>query len=74
MREGQRTGDLARFLTEPGAVIVTTDLADELGVAAGDTFAVSFGGREHALTLVGLVEPDDDLARQSSRDLAKPLC
>lgn len=69
LAEGERTGDLGAFLTRPGAVIASTGLADELGLAVGDAFPVRFGGRRHELVLVGLAEPEDELARQSSRDL-----
>lgn len=69
LNEDERAGGLDRFLALPGAVIATGGLAAELGVEPGDTFAVRSGGREHELTLVGLVEPKDDLARESSRDL-----
>jgi len=69
LREGERTGDLAAFVIRPGAVIASTELAAELGLAVGDAFPVRVAGREHELVLVGLVEPADELARQSSRDL-----
>lgn len=69
LEEGGATGDLGLFLTLPGGVLATGELAAELGVEVGDTFPVTAGGREHQLTLVGRIEPGDDLARQSSRDL-----
>lgn len=69
LSEGEQTGDLAAFLTLPGAVMMTEALADELGVRVGDEFAVDTSGRQQEMTLVGLVEPGDELARQSARDV-----
>lgn len=62
-------GDLGRFLTEPGAVLVAPELAAELGVAVDDDFEVTAGGRRHRLRLVAFLEPADQLARRSARDL-----
>ncbi len=69
LEQGDSSGDLGRFLTEPGATLVSAELAAELEVAAGETFEVRHGGREHRLVLIGLLAPDTELARRSSRDL-----
>lgn len=61
--------DLSAFLTLPGAVLLGSDLADELGLEPGDTWRVSSGGGEHELTLLTRLQPADPLARASSRDL-----
>ncbi|MEE8522349.1 MAG: FtsX-like permease family protein [Thermoanaerobaculia bacterium] len=69
LHSGPRSGDLGRFLTEPGAVLAGAELAAELGLDVGDTFEVRFAGRRHRLVLIGLLEPGDDLGRSASRDL-----
>lgn len=69
LNEGEQTGDLAAFLTLPGAVMMSDELAGDLDVQVGESFDVLAVGRRHAMTLVGLVQPSDELARQSSRDV-----
>lgn len=66
---GAGQGDLGHFLTTPGAVLATPELAAELGVVTGDEIPIRFAGRDRKLLLLGLLEPDDDLERRLSRDL-----
>lgn len=69
LKSGQGSGDLGRFLTEPGAVLAGAELIAELGLDVGDTFEIRFAGRRHRLVLVGRLSPGDDLERSASRDL-----
>lgn len=63
-------GDLGSFLTLPGAVVLPVDTASELGVAPGGEVAVRVAGRLRRLPVVGLLVPEDDLARRALVDLA----
>jgi putative ABC transport system permease protein len=69
LRQGESTGDLGAFLTEPGAVVLGADLAQELGLRKGGHFDVVHAGRHHQLVVVGVLEAADRLARRSGRDL-----
>ena len=50
-------GPVGTFLTQPGAVLATENLAAELGIAAGDTLRVTAAGEPRTLKLVGFLEP-----------------
>ena len=69
LQQGNSAGDLGAFLTQPGAAVLSPDLLQELGLGPGDRLQVTHGGRDHHLSVVGVLEPSDDLARRSSRDL-----
>lgn len=58
-------GDMGRLLTEPGTVLMTAGNADAMGITTGDTFSMVFGGRQHSLTLVGLIEARDGFNQQA---------
>jgi len=60
---------LAPLMTDPGAVLVSTGTAARLGVAVGGRFRVLVNGRHRELTLVGVLEPADDLGRASLADI-----
>jgi putative ABC transport system permease protein len=63
-------GDLAAFLTVPGAIVLPVDTARELGVAPGGELTVGIAGRLHRLPVVGLLPPEGDLAQRALADLA----
>ena len=67
--QGAQSGNLDDFLTRPGGVVASPELATDLGVEPGERFVVLADDREHTLTLLGLVEPTDALARRVGRDL-----
>jgi putative ABC transport system permease protein len=50
-------GRAGALLTEPGAIVVTPELAAELGVSPGGTVAVNAAGARRQLKLVGLFHP-----------------
>jgi len=65
------TGDvLAALLTRPGAILVSTETAAALGLAAGEELEAIAGGRRQRVEVVGLLTPADDLSRAALRDLA----
>ncbi len=60
-----RAGHLPALLTQPGAVLLSVPLARALGVGKGDRLALRAAGLRVAVTVVGLLEPADELARQT---------
>ncbi len=50
-----RGTNLARLIAEPGTVLLPAALADELGVAPGDTISLSVRGRDVAVRAIGTV-------------------
>jgi putative ABC transport system permease protein len=67
---GGSGGDLGAFLTLPGAIVLPVETASELGVAPGGEVAVRVAGRLRRLPVVGLLAPEDELARRALVDLA----
>ena len=73
---GQRnTSSLAGFLTRPGAVILSADLARRSGLqdcpSAADACRITLdvGGRLQPAFIAGLIEPSDALSRRALQDL-----
>lgn len=60
---------LVPFLAQPNTVILSEALADDYGVALGDSVTLSIGGQEAAVRVVGLLQPADEISRRSLRDL-----
>jgi putative ABC transport system permease protein len=64
---GARAGPraLARFVSEPGAVLLTSETAAELGVAVGESLVLQVSGRPRTVRVAGLIEPDGARTRQA---------
>ncbi len=60
---------LVPFLTKPGAGLLAKETADRFGLEPNDTFVVSASGREHVITLAGVLDPSDNLTRRAITDL-----
>ena len=60
---------LVPFLSEPNAVVLSQDLADEYGVVLGDRVTVDAAGRAQQVRVVGLLQPADDVSQRSLRDV-----
>ncbi|MFO7538036.1 MAG: ABC transporter permease, partial [Chloroflexota bacterium] len=56
---------LTAFMTQPNGLIIAADIANEQGLALGDTLTLDLGGRLHDATLVGLLEADDEASRRA---------
>jgi len=54
---------LARLLTEPGTVLASAGTARRLGLAPGDRIEVLAAGRRRTVTLLGVIEPRNELER-----------
>ncbi|MFQ5409734.1 MAG: ABC transporter permease, partial [Anaerolineales bacterium] len=62
---GSGVGDLTAFLAQPGAVLLSTGVAAQYGLATGDQLDLSIGGIAHRATIAGLIEPVDKLSRRA---------
>jgi putative ABC transport system permease protein len=68
-------GDLATFLTRPGALIISSDLARRFGLEAcpksGEACQVtlSVAGRQQPAFIAGLIEPTDNLSRRALQNI-----
>ncbi len=62
-------GDLARFLVEPGAALLSKPTADELGVAPGGELELQVGSRAARVRLVGTLAPRDGASRDALANL-----
>ncbi len=60
---------LFEFLTTPGAVLISTDLAQRFGLDAGNEISLDVGGQVKSAKVVGLIDPDDDLSRRGLNSL-----
>jgi putative ABC transport system permease protein len=56
---------VAALVTRPGAVLLARATALELGLEAGDRFAVSAAGVRRTLTVAGLLEPADEASARA---------
>ncbi len=61
--------DLGPLLTRPGAAVLSSFTAAELGLRPGDRFVVRIGNTEKTVELAGILEPDDDNTRRALADL-----
>jgi len=67
---GRAPGDgLAALLTRPNTALLSAGTARERGLGAGSAVDVRVGSVRHALTIVGVIEPEDELSRQAIHDL-----
>lgn len=56
---------LIAFLTVPNSVILSQDVADEYGLALGDTITLNRSGQFTTATIAGLLQPADDISRRA---------
>lgn len=56
---------LTAFLTDPGAILISTDLAEDNNLTIGDQLVLEIGGREYEATVAGLLEPSDSLSART---------
>jgi putative ABC transport system permease protein len=60
---------LTGFLTQPGAILISTDLAQAYGLQIGDAITLDIGGREKEAFIAGIIQPADDLTRRALQGL-----
>ena len=66
---GGTNANLETFLTQPGTALLAVETARSMNLAIGDAIPVSVGGVRQTVTLVGLVQPADDVSRQAIESL-----
>ncbi|MEX2161353.1 MAG: FtsX-like permease family protein [Anaerolineales bacterium] len=60
---------IGAFYSVPGAVLISTDLAERYGVSAGEPIAMRISGRSQTGFIAGLIEPRDSLSRRALENL-----
>lgn len=60
---------LAALVARPGAVLLSADTARRMGLRAGSRLRIGAGGATRSVTLVGLLEPADEMSRQALASL-----
>jgi putative ABC transport system permease protein len=60
---------LVPFLTEPGAIIIAQELANNHGVQLGDELTVELAGQPLPVHVVGLLQPADDATSRALNNL-----
>jgi len=60
---------LGDMLTVPDSVLISTDVAQRYGLATGDQLVVRVDDNLRSLTVIGLLEPTDDLSRRALESL-----
>jgi len=63
-RRAEGDTDFAAFFTRPNTGLLLQATAERLGLRAGDAMAVRIEGKLHTITIVGLLQPRDELSRQ----------
>ncbi len=56
---------LTAFLTRPGAVLLSSDVAQRYGVQPGDAIILNVGGYQRSAVVAGLLQPEDSLSRRA---------
>jgi len=60
---------LAAFLTGPGAVLISSGVAQRYKLAAGSPITLEIGGYERSAFIAGLLQPANDLSQRALDDL-----
>jgi len=68
-RPAPTTGDLIAFLTEPGAVFISTDLAERYGLEQGQEITLMAAGKPQPAWIAGLLVPADSLSSRALEGL-----
>lgn len=58
-------GQLTAFLTRPGAILLSTAVAERYGVQPGDAITLDVGGYQRPAFVAGLLQPEDSLSRRA---------
>lgn len=60
---------IGAFYSVPGAILISIDLADRFGLAAGDSIQLNVNGQNRPGYIAGLIEPRDALSRRALENL-----
>src|SRR5690606_14617533 len=67
--EDMPTAALGAFYAIPGAVLLSTDMAAQYGLAEGDTLELNINGMMLPAVVAGLLQPRDTLSAQALQGL-----
>jgi len=56
---------LVSFLTDPGAILISMQLAEDNDLEIGDSVTLEFSGASYEATVAGLLSPQDSLSQRS---------
>lgn len=56
---------ISSFMSEPGAIIISEDVADRYGVALEQSVTLDNASQRNTARIVGLLKPGDDVTRQA---------
>src|SRR5690606_17404259 len=56
---------LTPLMVRPNTVLLSIALAEQYGLAPGDTLTARLGAHSHSLEIAGLLAPSDDLSRRA---------
>jgi putative ABC transport system permease protein len=62
-------GDLSALLVQPGTVLLSSETATQLGLSLGQRFDLRVGAVRQTVTLVGTLEPANDVSRRALENL-----
>lgn len=65
LSRGLNTQGIALFLTQPGSVVVGHEMAARYDLRVDDTIFVTYEGRTSSLSIIGIVDPSNELDKQS---------
>ena len=68
-QSGARPDYLSDMLTVPDSVLISTDVAARYGLSPGDQLTVRVDDGKRLLTVIGLLEPTNDLSRRALESL-----
>lgn len=63
--EGPAASYLAELMARPNTVLISSSLAAQYGLTTGDALTIRHGPTPQTLTIVGLLEPSDELSRRA---------
>ena len=67
--DGPAIDTLTPFLTQPGALLLSADLASAYGLTTGSRLTLVVDGRERSAFVAGLLQADDGYSRQTLQGL-----
>ena len=62
---GRGAIDLTAFLTQPGAILISQDVADRYRLTAGQAITLEVSGRTQPAFVAGVIQEGDSLNRQA---------
>ncbi len=61
--------DVSTLLTQPATGLLSSETATKLGLKVGETLTILIGTSRHPITLIGVLEPGDEMSRRALESL-----